>query len=181
MKFSFEKNTQYEPNPEENKELTQEQFEFDRQILAEAEKLETNVEQLKEEIDLLGGVEKFKEYYEKDLVFSGDLSEVKENRAGQHLNDLSYEARNEKFSAKNNAKLAAICYGISALTFALGINEEGSPQVAVDAMAGLMFIIGSIGVISSIKDKMKAREIEKKKKKEELKFKMTGVEPIDRR
>ncbi len=179
MKFSFEKNSQDESKPEENTELTQERF--DREIITEAEMLGTNVEKLKAEIDLLGGVDKFKEYYEKGFVFNGDLSKTILNRAGDHLNDLSYKARSESSSAKNVAKVAAICYGISALIFTLGINEEGSPQVAHDAMAGLMFIIGSIGVILSIKDKMKAREIEKKKQKEELKFKMTGVEPIDRR
>jgi len=180
MKFSFEKNSQDESKPEENTELTQERF--DREIITEAEMLGTNVEKLKAEIDLLGGVDKFKEYYEKGFVFNGYFSKTILNRAGDHLNDLSYKARSESSSAKNGAKVAALLYGMSAILVALGINEGGDPQIdAYDVMAGITFIIGSIGVILSIKDKMKAREIEKKKQKEELKFKMTGVEPIDRR
>jgi len=171
MKFNFEKHIKKEePKPKENPELTQEQF--DEQILAEAQKLGTNLEQFKTEIDQYGGVEKFKEYFE-----SRGKEDLSKNKAGETLSGLSSRVDYTKEVSKDRAKIAALCYGISALAVALGIHEGAeSSIVAGSSVGGLMFLLSSGMLISSIKQKINARKLNRQKKKEELKFKMTGTE-----
>ena len=176
MAYSFEKIKTKTPEPEpEIPEKTQEQF--DLEIEKEAEKLKVSLESLKTEIDEFGGPEKFKEYFEKADMFGsvGGKDVVIQNKAGGELNYLSHQEKREKSSAKTMAKVAALCYGISVLV-AVGIHEGG--DIGGGVMAGLMFIVGSGSLIGSIKDRLNACKLNRQKKKEELKFKMTGTEVI---
>ena len=178
MKFNFEKNLpKEEPKLGEIKiEKTQEEYEAE--IIAEAEKLSINLAQLKAEI---GDPEKFKENFEKGTEWSGrdailDNQNAVRNKAGDKLRAFRCEASGSKNTAKIMGKITAICYGLSALLVAAGIHEGGASVVGADVTASLMFILGSVSLIDSIKGKLASRKINRIMQKEELKFKMTDTE-----
>jgi len=172
MQFNFEKHTKEEPKPK-NPELTQEQF--DEQILAEAKKLGTNLEQLKSEIDQYGGVEKFKEHFEKQ----GAYSSYGKNKASEEINRMSHEVRDSKNQAKLFILISTLLIGLSAC-FQNADTGQGiwsdDPGVVMTSLYSI-FAVGGVGfLIGSIKQRIDARKLNRQKKKEELKFKMTGTE-----
>ncbi len=183
-----------EPKTEIEKEQTQEEFEAE--ILAEAEKLNTNVQKLKTEIDQYGGVEKFKEYFERKTGYTS--GSVEQNVAGVTLRDLSSKADQEKHDSKIYLMVGGLLTALSvAIEYAYiaqndinisdqleGLKEaftKGDTGSIVAAILGVLFIGGTAagglaGFITAIKDRIKARKINKEKNKKELEFKMTGVE-----
>jgi len=169
MEFkSYERTTK----PVESVELTQEQF--DEQILVEAEKLKTNIGQLKSEIDQFGGVEAFKKYFETQHSSNT-------NNAGTELNRLYSDVESKKDESIKFAKLGTLCVTIAAVVTGAMVYESGSGKgdMADTVLLALPLILSITGVgmfIESIKDKIEARKIKRQKQKEELKFKMTGTE-----
>lgn len=192
MKFNFEKHIKEEPK-QENTELTQEQF--DEQIMAEANKLGTNLEQLKSEIDQYGGSEKFKEHFEQPTNFSGNNKEI--NKAGQDILNLEFQEKREKRESRDMASLGAVMVGITAFfDYVVAVGAEGqasqfmhqldtlkeswanNPTLATAAVAMVALVAVPTGALisSAIKHRIEARKVNREKQKEDLKFKMTGTE-----
>lgn len=114
MKFNFEKHTK----PTET-ELTDEQIQekYEKDILAETEKLGTNLESLKSEIDALGGPEKFKEYFEKP-VYKYDGYEAPEGHTGSNTETRgSYEIRTLIQKIKDKVSLTSVAATVSVFNF----------------------------------------------------------------
>ena len=126
MKFSFDKHTKEEPK-NENIELTQEQF--DEQIFAETEKLNTSLEQMKKEIDKFGGPEEFKKHFEQEVnqagnsVFPPNKSNI--NKAGYEIDSLSDSLKEGKGDLKRYLKFTAIAVAVTVALDALLHNQAG--------------------------------------------------------
>lgn len=196
MKFSFEKFKKPDAPKEEanntealevQEELTEleKQEQFDAECVEEAEKLGQNLEDLKAEIDAIGGPEKFKEFYETRSQYTG-LS-----NADKELGRLSSESEKAGDMARSSRKLAIISAGLAALPMIVSKGENMSEKVADFAKTFEQFDVNSafmggyvalmstgvvLGFVKLVKEKLKARRLEKQKKIEALKFKMTGTE-----
>ncbi len=190
MKFSFEKpkkspevekpelESQETQEGEENLSDLEQQERFDAECAQEAEKLEVGIETLKAEIDALGGPEKFKEIFETKTG-----PNTNKNRAADFSWEKSFGARSAEEGArisKGVVIFGAILTSVEAFLIHLQNNDipEGmeSYSDALHVSAGIGALMMAGGSISFIKEKFKARRLEKQKKIETLKFKMTGVE-----
>lgn len=182
-KFSFGKKPEKATTPEsqegeENLTDLERQEQFDAECAEEAEKLGTNIETLIGDINVAGGPERFKEIFETTPRNSSDT-----NRAGESLRQMSNEAVRANIDAgtsKTIAVLGGVLTGVEALLIYLQKNEvpEGMEQYdnALYVGGGLGALFALAGIINFIKEKFKARRLEKQEKIETLKFKMTGTE-----
>jgi hypothetical protein len=169
MKFDIEKNSlknEIAPQKEENPEKTQEEFESE--IIAEAEKFGTNLEQLKTDIDQYGGVEKFKAHFE--------------GKTEGHLSNLSNDAEKAKELAKSEAVLGGLMAGLSPLLplflhhLVSGGAPAGSLYYAISGAVTIGLLYGSgAQIVASIKDTIKSRGLKRQGKIDSLKFKMTDT------
>lgn len=177
MKFDFEKHIpspseEVVPTPEQNQE------QFEEEILREVERLGTNLERLKAEIDEFGGPEQFKEYFEKSTSGYMDAKgNLLQNKAGDTLRHISEEIRSNENDQKQNKKFRYLFTAISALStagFYFAPFDENNKALLVPAV--LAAIPAIITKIFEFQSSIKNRKLENQKKREELKFKMTGTE-----
>jgi hypothetical protein len=154
------------------------QEQLDAQCAEEAEKLGTNIERLTGDINVLGGPERFKEIFETTLGNTTDT-----NKAGQSLRDLSNEsirAGMDAHMSKMVAVLGTVLTGVEGLLIYLQNNDVPEGMEQYDASLHIAGGVGAVlalgGTINFIKEKFKSRRLEKHKKIQNLKFKMTGTE-----
>ena len=177
MKFSFEKIQKKTPENatealEVQEELTEleKQEQFDAECVEEAEKLGKGIEELKAELDSFGGPGKFKERFE----LRSDRGD--QNIAGSTVNKLDYESWSANSEAKNLSKAAAVMFALTTALEAVNYYEHGGDNPVAHGVAGFTALLGLIPTIEAIKQKWKSLRLEKQKKIEALKFKMTGTE-----
>lgn len=173
MKFDFEKHT---PKEEVVPQAEKTQEQFDAEIMQEADKLGTNIEKLNQEINALGGPEKFKEIFsEKNDYYPNQYGEnvtvgdryVKQDREVVH-------SKNE--TAKQNAKFSALLALAPILAYIGERVAYGESDASQYSITYAVMSIPALGVaISSILNKIKARSFERKAKRMELKMKMTDT------
>lgn len=181
---------------EENLSDLEQQERFDAECAQEAEKLEVGIETLKAEIDALGGPEKFKEIFEKPRYTNADG-----NQADKMLDDIDLKKWEEGSRMKFSRNIALVMGGMLALeTFLLEgetisdkfdgirqmwqdnqgdriLGQSNKIGITIGAMVTSAFALtGVSSVVQSIKSRFELRRLEKQKKIETLKFKMTGVE-----
>ncbi len=178
MKFNFEKHVPAPKQEElkENVEKTQE--EFDTEIIKEAEKLGTNVEKLKAEIDAFGGEEKFKKIFsEKEGGFSskGDGEMMAQTKGDKFIENHLGWASSDRESSNQTSKFSAIFATLAVVMEAFMIydgNGQAPFGVGITAVSGLASVFTGI---SAIKEKISAKKYEKEAKKMDLKMKMTDT------
>ena len=194
MQFNFEKHIPEEEKPELEEEKTQEQF--DAEILKEADKLGVSLAELQKDIESYGGVEKCKENFEKNYTDGGGSTYLQMNRAGERVSHMKSEERNRKSEAKGLAVIGGILTAITAVMVS-SINQGGNIELENlrhpleilqqewnDGFMGKVGVgivtffatTGVGGFIGAIKQGIEARRTKRKRKTEELKFKMTGTE-----
>lgn len=194
MKFSFEKIQKKTPENatealEVQEELTEleKQEQFDAECVEEAEKLGKGIEELQAEIDSMGGPEKFKEIFEAPRYADGNGT-----RASKELEKFEDDKKYAKDTSKRLAVGAAIFGGLVVLAEQSILEGETVSdkfqeiknlweyQRANAIGAGVTMVIFTSGsilfAVQAIKERIKARRLEKQKKIEALKFKMTGTE-----
>lgn len=182
---------------EENLADLERQEQLDAECAEEAKKLGQNIEDLKNEIDAFGGAEKFKEVFEQPIYADGSGT-----KAGKVLRDFEDKKDLKSSHARFNRNVSLLMGGIIALeAYALEGetvsdklaeikqmwessqihpvmgHQHGKVDVVVNSMIITLFAsVGALALVQSIKDRFEVRRLEKQKKIETLKFKMTGTE-----
>jgi hypothetical protein len=181
--MNFEElNSRGPKTPGSTMEELERQEKLDARIEEEAGKLKVNLDSLKKQIDEYGGLEKFKEEFEK-------------NKAGDTIRKLQKDQTYEIKSRKSATRMAAILSAVMAVYLALlrgvagpelqaTMNEINQAYPIDDIHSNLVVtVLGlstgfSIG--SMIKEqtfgRIKQRRLKRQEKIEQLKFKMTGTE-----
>lgn len=204
MKFGFENHvkTPEVKSEEIEKELSEEekQQKFEEECIAEASKLKVSLGELKKDIDVMGGEEKFKEHFEKATGWSGlnEDGSMKENKnvAGDTQRGLERNI-NGTSDFVTTGKLAALVAGITILMNMIDTNnnnvdidyngmrdviasiKEGSANAAHYVQGSVVLMMGSLTAFlgkMSLNERFEKRKLQREKKINDLKFKMTGTE-----
>ncbi len=204
MKFGFEKHVKtLEVKPVEiEKELSEEekQQKFEEECIAEAGKLKVSLEELKKDIDALGGEEKFKEYFEQPTMWQGKNEDgsdkVKQNVAGHTQSGLE-RSIDMKSDFMTTGKLTALVAGITIILNMIDTNnnnididyngirdviasvKEGSANAGHYIQGSMVLLMGSLTAFlgkMSLQERFEKRKLQREKKINDLKFKMTGTE-----
>lgn len=164
-KFLSKKETTPE-SPIESTELSieQKQEKLENECIAEAEKLDISIAELKSDIDKFGGVEKFKEYFEANNNFEAYRT--------QH--SLERDIDISKMNSNLNLVLFNVTAGLGVLFAKMTTGEDEIPMEVVYGM------LSAITLTVSIAGYFKARKLKREKNINDLKFKMTGVGAQDR-
>lgn len=179
--FKFDIFNKKEGSNEKGKLTKEEQL--DIQISAEAKKLGTSINKLKQEIDAkineVGGKDVFEAELNK-VLFANEDGSIMQNVAGKKLRDLVIHSEGSKESIKFPLLIGLLCYILTAISVAAGISDNPQMnQMEATLLTALTFVGGSAGVGVAIGQMVDSRSYMRQKNKEELKFKMMGVEPID--
>jgi hypothetical protein len=208
MQFGFEKHVKTsEVKPVEiEKELTEEerQQKFQQECLIELDKLGTNLERVKADIDSFGGLEKFKEHFERitalgQAEYPGDGTMLFKNPTANLAGDTQRNLEQKIKHIGKDISLEVITTMTLALTVLLNmINKEGILQVdhigvtdaiqavkegsadAIHYLQGIsaLFTTALLALVAKTKigERFEIRRLNREKKINDLKFKMTGTE-----